>query len=124
MCYIIGIVGSSLTDFNSKIGLNRVTYHPHDPPVSARVNICLSLYLSLAFYLFFSFRSDCIELDFKEISYLVIFTDKGRYCGFAWPTGTITSAYPFEMSVHTDSNEQNGEVGVTGFAMTWTQNAC
>jgi len=27
---------------------------------------------SLALSLFFSFRSDCIELDFKEISYLVL----------------------------------------------------
>ena len=34
----------------------------------------LSLSLSLfSLFLFFSFRSDCIELDFKEISYLVYY---------------------------------------------------
>ena len=36
------------------------------PPVSARVNICFSLSL------FSVLTSDCIELDFKEISYLVL----------------------------------------------------
>ena len=34
----------------------------------------LSFFLSLS--LFFSFRSDCIELDFKDISYLVKFVVK------------------------------------------------
>ena len=95
--YIIGIVSSSPIDFHSeKIGLIRVTYYH---PVSIRVNkyfkwfilkwatslessaqallistqkigsvLCLSLSLSLSF---FCFRSDCIDLDFKEISYLV-----------------------------------------------------
>ena len=48
-------------------------------PVSIRVNkYSKSHYLSLSFFsslslFFFSFRSDCIELDFKEISYLVYF---------------------------------------------------
>ena len=66
--YIIGIVSSSPTDFHSeKIGLIRVTY---DPPVSARVNICISLFFSLSF--FSVLTSDCIELDFKEIFHLVI----------------------------------------------------
>ena len=59
--FIIGIVSSSHTDFHSeKIG-SLMT-----PPVSGRVNLCFSFSLSL-----FSFRSDSIELDFKEISYLV-----------------------------------------------------
>ena len=57
--YIIGIVSSIIS--TQKIGLIRVTY---DPPVSARLT-----YVSL----FFCFKSDCIELDFKEISYLVTF---------------------------------------------------
>ena len=52
--------------------------------------------------------------------------DLGRYCGYTFPAaGSLTSSvYPFEMSVHTDSNEENGEAGYQGFAMTWTQVAC
>ena len=85
--YIIGIVSSSPTHFHSeKIGLIRVTYDPL--PVLGLINIkSLSLFFSLSLFSlffslslsffslslsFFSFRSDYIELDFKEISYLVL----------------------------------------------------
>ena len=50
------------------------------PPVSARVNICFSLSL------FSVLTSDCIELDFKEISYLVL-------C-FQWEVDEIVSSSP------------------------------
>ena len=75
---IIWIDSSCPTDFHSeKIGLIKVTY---GLPVSIRVNEYLkSLLLSISLSFFslshslslFSFRSDGIELDFKEISYLV-----------------------------------------------------
>ena len=35
-------------------------------------------YDCLSISLFFSFRSDCIELDFKEISYLVLTLDSNK----------------------------------------------
>ena len=62
----------------------------------------------------------------KQIFDVESFQDQGRYCGYSYPTGAgiVSSVTPFEMTVHTDSNEQNGEVGYEGFAMTWTQNSC
>ena len=39
-------------------------------PLPLSFSLSLSFFLSLSFL--FSFRSDCIELDFKEISYLVL----------------------------------------------------
>ena len=69
MLYIIGIVSSSPTDFHSEIGLIRVTY---DPPVCYRVKYFL-FRLSHLVNLSLILRFGCIELDFKEISYLVHF---------------------------------------------------
>ena len=116
MWYIIWIISSSPTDFTSeKIGLNRVTY---DPPVSIRVNKYLkfcSLFLSL---FFFSFRSDCKELDFKEISYLVdIHVDQNTifwlYCFFSSIFMRFYGNIKFECKIPTNLFLWNTQLGVS-----------
>ena len=65
----------------------------------------------------------------ENIKYLKkYFAGSPRLCGYSFPTtpvaGIPSAIYPFEMIVHTDNNEQNGEVGYQGFAMTYTQSLC